>query len=80
MVMQGVDALNLQGADQIVALGGGSVIDAAKLMKLKYASPSADLDELAALFYIRKGGGADQHPAEVISPVDCHPHDEWNGE
>jgi alcohol dehydrogenase class IV len=48
VVMQGVDALNLHRADQIVALGGGSVIDAAKLMKLKYESPSADLEELAA--------------------------------
>jgi acetaldehyde dehydrogenase/alcohol dehydrogenase len=55
VVMQGVEALNLHRADQIIALGGGSVIDAAKLMKLKYESPEADLEELAAPFLdIRK--------------------------
>ncbi len=50
VVMQGVEALDLYKADQIIALGGGSVIDAAKIMKLKYESPEADLDELAAPF------------------------------
>jgi acetaldehyde dehydrogenase/alcohol dehydrogenase len=55
VVMQGVEALKLHRADQIIALGGGSVIDAAKLMKLKYESPEADLEELAAPFLdIRK--------------------------
>jgi acetaldehyde dehydrogenase / alcohol dehydrogenase len=50
VVMQGVEALNFYKADQIIALGGGSVIDAAKIMKLKYESPNADLEELAAPF------------------------------
>ncbi len=50
VVMQGVETLNLYKADQIVALGGGSVIDAAKIMKLLYVSPDADLEELAAPF------------------------------
>ena len=55
VVMQGVEALDLHRADQIIALGGGSVIDAAKLMKLKFESPEADLEELAAPFLdIRK--------------------------
>ena len=55
IVMQGVEALNFYKADQIIALGGGSVIDAAKIMKLKYESPQADLEELAAPFLdIRK--------------------------
>lgn len=55
VVMQGVEALNFYKADQIVALGGGSVIDAAKIMKLKYESPNADLEELSAPFMdIRK--------------------------
>jgi acetaldehyde dehydrogenase/alcohol dehydrogenase len=41
--------------DQIIALGGGSVIDAAKIMRLKYESPDADLEELGAPFLdIRK--------------------------
>ena len=55
VVAQGVEALNSYKADQIIALGGGSVIDAAKIMKLKYQSPEADLEELAAPFLdIRK--------------------------
>src|SRR5207248_8513349 len=55
VIMQGVEALNSYKSDQIIALGGGSVIDAAKIMKLKYESPQADLEELAAPFLdIRK--------------------------
>ena len=50
VMLQGVEALNFYKADQIIALGGGSVIDAAKIMKLKYESPEADLEELAAPF------------------------------
>ena len=50
VVMQGVEDLRFYKADQIIALGGGSVIDAAKLMKLKYESPDADFEELAAPF------------------------------
>jgi acetaldehyde dehydrogenase/alcohol dehydrogenase len=50
VIAQGVEALNVYKADQIVALGGGSVIDAAKIMKLKYESPEADLEYLAAPF------------------------------
>jgi acetaldehyde dehydrogenase/alcohol dehydrogenase len=55
IVKQGVEALNFYKADQIIALGGGSVIDAAKIMKLQYEFPEADLEELAAPFLdIRK--------------------------
>ena len=50
VILQGVEALDFYKADQIIALGGGSVIDAAKIMKLKYESPEADLEELAAPF------------------------------
>jgi acetaldehyde dehydrogenase/alcohol dehydrogenase len=50
VIAQGVETLMAHKADQIVALGGGSVIDAAKIMKLKYESPQADLQELAAPF------------------------------
>lgn len=50
VIQQGVEALNSYKADQIIALGGGSIIDAAKIMKLKYESPDADLQELAAPF------------------------------
>jgi len=50
VIQQGVEALSFYKADQIIALGGGSIIDAAKIMKLKYESPEADLEELAAPF------------------------------
>lgn len=49
-IIDGVEALDSFSADQIIALGGGSIIDAAKIMKLKYESPDADLEELAAPF------------------------------
>jgi len=66
IIAQGVEALNFYKADQIVALGGGSVIDAAKIMKLKYESPTADLQELAAPFLdIRKR--VVQYPTEKIN-------------
>lgn len=55
VIEQGLEALNFYKTDQIIALGGGSVIDSAKIMKLKYESPQADLDELGAPFLdIRK--------------------------
>jgi len=50
VIQQGVEALNFYKADQIIALGGGSIIDAAKIMKLRYESPEADLEYLAAPF------------------------------
>ena len=50
VIALGVEALNFYKSDQIIALGGGSVIDAAKIMKLKYESPEADLEYLAAPF------------------------------
>ena len=50
VVFEGVERLRFYNADQIIALGGGSVIDAAKIMKLKYESPDADLEQLAAPF------------------------------
>ena len=66
-IQQGVEALNLYKADQIIALGGGSMIDAAKIMKLKYESPEADLEELAAPFLdIRKR--VVHYPTEKINP------------
>ncbi len=66
LVAQGVEALNFYKADQIIALGGGSVIDAAKIMKLKYESPDADLEDLAAPFLdLRKR--VVQYPTEKIN-------------
>lgn len=55
VIDSGLETLNAYRADQIIAFGGGSVIDAAKIMKLRYESPDADLEELAAPFLdIRK--------------------------
>jgi acetaldehyde dehydrogenase/alcohol dehydrogenase len=55
VIAQGLEVLRQYQADQIIALGGGSVIDAAKIMRLKYESPQADLEELGAPFLdIRK--------------------------
>jgi acetaldehyde dehydrogenase / alcohol dehydrogenase len=55
VVMEGLEILRAYQVDQIIALGGGSVIDAAKIMKLKYESPQADLEELGSSFLdIRK--------------------------
>jgi len=66
IIKQGVEALNFYKADQIIALGGGSVIDAAKIMKLQYESPQADLNELAAPFLdIRKR--VVQYPTEKVN-------------
>ena len=66
VVMQGVEALNFYKADQIMALGGGSIIDAAKLMKLKYQSPDADFEQLSAPFLdLRKR--VVQYPTEKIN-------------
>jgi acetaldehyde dehydrogenase/alcohol dehydrogenase len=50
VILKGVEELKFYQADQIVALGGGSIIDATKLMKLKYESPQADFVELSAPF------------------------------
>jgi len=66
IIQLGVEALNFYKADQIIALGGGSVIDAAKIMKLKYESPQADLEELAAPFLdLRKR--VVQYPTEKVN-------------
>jgi acetaldehyde dehydrogenase / alcohol dehydrogenase len=50
VVRAGVEVLNLLQPDLIVALGGGSVIDAAKTMRLIYEHPSVSLEDLSLPF------------------------------
>ncbi len=50
IVLEGAEALKFYEADQIIALGGGSIIDAAKLMRLEYESPGGEFERLAAPF------------------------------
>ena len=55
VIERALETLQQHRPEQIVALGGGSVIDAAKILRLRYESPDADLEELAAPFLdIRK--------------------------
>lgn len=55
IVMEGVDAIHVFRPDVIIALGGGSAIDAAKAMWLFYEHPETDFDDLRMKFMdIRK--------------------------
>lgn len=68
VVLATLETLRVYRADQIVALGGGSVIDTAKIVKLKYESPQADLEKLGTPFLdIRKR--VVRYPAERSNQV-----------
>ncbi len=49
-IMKGVEALKMYEPDAMIAVGGGSVIDAAKIMRLFYEDPTVDFRELALPF------------------------------
>ena len=49
-IEKGAEALRLYEPDALVAVGGGSVLDAAKTMRLFYEDPSVDFRELALPF------------------------------
>ena len=50
VIRAGVEVLERSRPDLIVALGGGSVLDAAKVMRLLYEHPDLSLNELALPF------------------------------
>ena len=50
IVRAGVETMGELRPDVIIAVGGGSVIDAAKVMRLFYESPDVSLDELTLPF------------------------------
>ncbi|HET7420191.1 MAG TPA: bifunctional acetaldehyde-CoA/alcohol dehydrogenase [Candidatus Dormibacteraeota bacterium] len=50
VVRAGVEVLERTRPDAIIAVGGGSVIDAAKVMRLLYEHPELSLDELSLPF------------------------------
>jgi acetaldehyde dehydrogenase/alcohol dehydrogenase len=50
VVAQGVEAMRSQRPDHLVAVGGGSVLDAAKAMRLFYAHPELEFRTLATTF------------------------------
>lgn len=45
-VRKGVDLMNRSGPDLVVAVGGGSVMDAAKAMRVEYERPDIKADEI----------------------------------
>ncbi len=49
-VARGVEAMRHHGPDHLVAIGGGSVIDAAKAMRLFHAHPELDFHSLETTF------------------------------
>ncbi|MBV9335978.1 MAG: bifunctional acetaldehyde-CoA/alcohol dehydrogenase [Solirubrobacterales bacterium] len=49
-IRAGIDELERSGADAIIALGGGSVMDAAKAMRLFHESPHLSIRELSLPF------------------------------
>lgn len=66
-VVAGAAAARAAGADMLVALGGGSVIDAAKLMQLCLWADITDPDQLSPY---RLGRGEDRRdPASIVSGV-----------
>jgi acetaldehyde dehydrogenase/alcohol dehydrogenase len=50
VIAAGVEAMRYQRPDHLVAVGGGSVLDAAKAMRLFYTHPELDFRSLATTF------------------------------
>src|SRR5687767_15774854 len=63
-VIAGATALRAADADLVVAVGGGSVIDATKVMLLALWRGAGSVDELSALASARGGAVASAWPAD----------------
>ena len=68
VIRRGVELLRRVQPDLLVAVGGGSVIDAAKTMRLFHEHPETDLDELTLPFLDPRKRVAD-YPKDARHPV-----------
>lgn len=71
-IQKGISMMNQSKPDTIIALGGGSVLDAAKIMRLFYDHPDLQLSEVACNFLDFRQR-MNEFPKEVHSQLVCIP-------
>ncbi|XP_021339594.1 uncharacterized protein LOC110440782, partial [Mizuhopecten yessoensis] len=73
-IMEGVSEMNIFKPDLAIALGGGSAMDAAKMMRLFYEYPDQDLQDIATRFVdIRKRVVGCPKLGKLIKTLVCIP-------